>query len=188
MQSQMKAGLLTLTLFTSAAWAEPPTIDISEFRQDLVVLKVGEANYLVTTIDNRMSQQTYWGTRKTLYELEGRSASSEGGPDNYTRASAYFVENTLEFTDQIYLEWKEGIWKLRCGNQELPLTPASEAEAHRLLETAEFRNYYWEREPVMLARDEYGTYYYVDRNVDRDLSAASSDKYHVYTGWMGNMV
>jgi hypothetical protein len=158
-------------------------VDISEYRDELIVLEGPKEHYLVTSIE-RMRYRSFWGTEGAVYQLPGRSADEEGEPGHYTQIWASFNDSSLTSGESIKLEWTEEAWSLHCGDSELPLTPLSKESADRFLEKTEFQKKYWRRIPLMLARDEYGTYYFVDE----DLYDKRPENIHVYSGWMGNML
>ena len=76
-----------------------------------------------------------------------------------------------------------GQWQLLCGDDPVPLTVVDSKEAKNILKQASFHSEFWNRRPIALARDEFGTYYYVDEH-DSD---PDPERIHVYTGWMGDM-
>ena len=170
--------------------APRPAVDITTYKEDLVVLKGPENHYLVTSIQD-MGERTFWGTTGTLHQLQGYSSSSSGGPDHYTEAAALFIAHNLPPGKRLQLRWENrestpkggGQWLLHCGDDPVPLTVVESKEANNILKQASFHGQFWNRRPIALARDEFGTYYYVDEH-HRD---PDPERIHVYTGWMGDM-
>ena len=68
---------------------------------------------------------------------------------------------------------KDGVYTLKCGERTTLFKPAADQQAQTILSTAVFKPPRWKRRAYALARDETGTYYYVDRmhNEDERLSA-----------------
>jgi hypothetical protein len=185
MQSSMswsRLGTLCLLLFfATAPRAEPHPIDVSEFEKDLIVLKGPQGHYMVTSLE-RMRWRTFWGSSETVYQLTGQQMDEKGEPGSYTMVYSYFFDARI--TGSFKLKWQEGTWSLHCSEQDVELREIPQQEAAEVLDKVEFRSRYFARNPILLARDEYGTYYLVDE----DLYDDSPENLHVYSGWMGNMV
>jgi hypothetical protein len=187
---QEKIALLSAAVFCSSvsvtrpAFATPSSVDASDFRDDLVVLKASGGHFLVTSIEETRDR-SFWGTKSTVHALSGRGGGGVKNADGkYTSVQASFTDTKSGSDSYISLDWKDDTWSLRCGDTPIELTPLSGEPRARFLDGVEFKTRYWEREPIMLARDEYGVYYYVDKN----KTDKSPESYHIYTGWMGNMV
>lgn len=55
------------------------------------------------------------------------------------------------------------LWTLKCGETTVPLQKVDHATKNQLLKSLELREVVWRREPYLLARDNKGIYYYVDK-------------------------
>ena len=64
---------------------------------------------------------------------------------------------------------KDGVYTLACGDRTTVFKPTAEEQAKTVLATAVFKPPRWKRRAYALARDESGTYYYVDRARDDDV-------------------
>lgn len=58
------------------------------------------------------------------------------------------------------------LWSLNCGETTVPLQRVDNAAKKRMLKSLELREVVWRREPYLLARDNKGIYYYVDKLKD----------------------
>jgi hypothetical protein len=70
---------------------------------------------------------------------------------------------------------------MTCGDTERPLTPEASRKA---LERLTFHAHRWRRNAVALFRDDFGTYYYIDRATGEDEEA----DHRVYVGWRGQVL
>src|SRR5690606_4743827 len=61
------------------------------------------------------------------------------------------------------VEQSAGKWSVICGKRTTALQPLPAAEASKLIDGAAFLPPPWKHEAYRLARDDRGTYYYVDR-------------------------
>jgi hypothetical protein len=173
--------ICALLLASSTGRGESQPADISEFQDELMVLEAPNGHYLVTALE-RMRWRTFWGDSKVVYKQHGIVMSDhDGEPGNYTEVDSSFYDSRF---DGLKLSWVQGSWSLRCGKEDVKLKQLSAQESDAFVDRVEFRERYWTRKPILLARDEYGTYFLVDEGI-YDKSA---ENYHIYTGWMGNMV
>src|SRR5208283_5929870 len=60
-------------------------------------------------------------------------------------------------------------YRLGCGDRTTVFTPTEEEKAKAILASATFKPPRWTRRAYALARDESGTYYYVDRAREEDV-------------------
>jgi len=73
----------------------------------------------------------------------------------------------------------------RCGKRSTALQELPAARARQLLAAAEFREVSWTRVPHVLARDENGSYYYVDEILRQKDVPASGQR--IFAGPRGGM-
>ncbi len=62
--------------------------------------------------------------------------------------------------------FEDDSWTLTCGDHEVQGQELPMAEARAIMESAEFSDQAWKREPFALARDDRGRYFYVDRMIE----------------------
>lgn len=85
------------------------------------------------------------------------------------------------------LSFREGKYTTNCGDKKVDfqLVPADQAKA--VLEGANFKKSRWTRQAYALARDEKGTYYYVDRHRDDDDRSDRPRDFRLFVGPRGKM-
>lgn len=141
---------------------ERAVIDISADRAKLQVLTDGTLYYVVQR-DGAIPQAVYVGDSKTLYKQAlggGGADGTEGTWSTMLRASRLPMGfGQLAYRDKKYL--------LTCDTSDregidTELTALDAAATKAFLDTAVFREQYWRRGARSLARDDAGTYYYVD--------------------------
>jgi hypothetical protein len=86
-------------------------------------------------------------------------------------------------------EVRDGQGLLTCGQRTITLRPVRMVELARTLEKARFLAPRWRRIPLALARDDEGTYYFVDATRGADGSAATGTPGHqLWVGRKGKLV
>jgi hypothetical protein len=170
------------------------TIDISAYRSELIVLTDDDGTVFVVRprVSGSDTGPVFVGDGKVFYEqsIIGASADGSSGTWSYATWAPRVPGNT---TAQIWADANKK-YSITCGQEkstELRLLAAKEAA--RILTSAEFRPRLFQRRPHLLARDDDGTYYYVD--IDRDergnRASASERRYQhghrVFVGKKGAM-
>ena len=79
------------------------------------------------------------------------------------------------------LQYDSAEWELKCGKKQVKLSELSTEKKTAFLEKADVGGLGFDREPMYLARDSAGTYYYVDRLVKQK----GGKDYKVYMGRKG---
>lgn len=136
-------------------------VDVSAFRDQLVVLHDGSDHYL-TLVPFGDGATLFYGDGKLFHQQRVYSSL------------ANTIENKMAFnfwSPQVgsgEIELAERKWVVRCGERETPLTPVSPKQQQTLLGKAKFKRPLWRRMAYALSRDEDGVYYYVDRLRDED--------------------
>jgi len=181
MRARWVLGLAGLVSGIAAAGEPKPTaVDIKAVRDQLVVLEdtQGGTYVVLPTSDGRM----WYGTGKTLFEqvvvtkfLNGETGAWDIGvwAPRVTRTQPGSVQRK---DDGSFHRW--------CGTDHdspLKIVPADRAKG--VLDKATFMSTALTRRPHLLARDDAGTYYYVD--VIRDQYGGSG--FRVFAGKKGAM-
>ncbi len=177
----------TLGLGTSAAtpaWADPPspTVDVSAYRDQLVVLSDGKGHHLAVTPVPNEQRALFYGDGKTFFEvrLVGMSRNGE-------RWDHAFIEPRLaeggreEGTGYVAFDGKS--YRVDCGKRTTTVTALPAADAKTLLSQAQFLRSPRKFRPYALARDDRGTYYYVDRGYHPE----DKQRFRVFVGQKGNL-
>jgi hypothetical protein len=171
---------ISLTIATIASAEPKPTVvDIKPFRADLLVFKdASGGTYVVRHTESE--SRLFFGTGKTLYEqrIVGRSRNGDAwslntwAPRLAGIRPAYFDRKT------------DGTFQKSCdGKDDAVLTQLTGDKAKAVLDGSQFMTEALLRRPHLLARDDAGIYYYIDR-----LAAAYGGKgYRVFVGKKGAM-
>jgi hypothetical protein len=158
---------VVLMLCASAARASPPpdTIDITGVRADLRVFDDAKGHYLVfIPFGADMWNNFYWGDGKVFWAQRIFGGGSEGNV-----AFDKVLWDPRQPRGQASFWLKEGVYSLACGERKTVFKPTAEEQAKAILAAATFKPPRWKRRAYALARDESGTYYYVDRARDEDV-------------------
>lgn len=160
--------LLGLVAPAHARQPEPKKVTL-QHTEHLRVFHDGKGNYLVVPdgaammkqrrLRKALGRQVFFGTRKKLYRQLRNGFSRNGDFYQYgvtdgrarTPQSSRFVHDPRRQTF------------FQCDGRKTGLSALSEAEARRLFKTAEFRDVYWRRVIHLVARDDLGRYYVIDR-------------------------
>lgn len=151
----------------------PPKVDISKFRDQLLVLHDKKGHYMVVPniLDNRVhrARGMGWSVRDALFYGNGKRFFLQRCP-NRSRNPPRF---SLVFSDPRARRQSLSIFNYRppenggsfflCDNRKTPLFELDGAQRTRILNKASFHQIYWRRQPHLLARDDDGVYFYVDR-------------------------
>ncbi len=165
--------------------AVPPVVDISSYRDKMIVLTDDEGVFfavLPVPMDQRV---LFIGDGVHMYEQRLGSGSSDPTSDAWsigTRASRvkWGLAHLYRTEKRFYLDCGDD--EGGRGASELRQLPAEAST--KLLTTATFHEPYWTRQARSLARDDAGTYYYVDQLDD----AHGGEGFRVFIGKRGSMV
>jgi hypothetical protein len=161
-----------------AAPSEPP-VDISAVRDKLQVLSDGHEHYVVVDPWGDLYKHVYYGDGKTFHALRV-SGGGRAGKESWDRV---FWEPRVD------ARWKGGVsfhkdkHKVQCGNRATELTPLPAEEQTKMLESATFYGPLWKYRAYALARDDKGTYYYVDKPREPENNKA----YRLFAGKRGSL-
>ncbi|MBS2022722.1 MAG: hypothetical protein JST92_09950 [Deltaproteobacteria bacterium] len=85
------------------------------------------------------------------------------------------------------LMFKDGVYTLICGKKNITLTKVEPEAAKKILAGARLLRPRWQRRAFALARDDAGTYYYVDTVRDDENKKGDESDYHLFIGRKGNV-
>lgn len=185
------APLFTLSaigcsLFLGVAGAEPLSIPAGD-RDKMTVCTDGKSHYIAIAPHERLISQLFYGDGKNMTQvgvdpsgmlsgtsfLEPRFPNPTHNPD--FRGLDMRVYSSVEYNAE------KNSCELHCGERKQDLTVMSKADAKKLMTDATFvpnpRGY----APYALARDDRGTYYYVDKGVRADNKAS----FRIFVGKKG---
>jgi hypothetical protein len=143
----------------------------------------GAGHFLVTE-PFVMDAPLWWGDAQRLFRVRVRG----GGQEGTSAMSRNFWEPRVRRGAEAEFEVRDGKATLTCGAKTIPLTPVPRRAAVRHLEAAAFLEPRWRRIPHALARDDEGTYWYVDGARGADGAAVKGrPDYRLYMGRKGRL-
>ena len=164
-------------------WLEEPAAVPAAGRLRLAAWSDGQGHLLVTE-PFVMDAPLWWGDERKLFRVRVRG----GGQDGNVAMSRNFWEPRVRRGAEAEFEVRGGQATITCGQRVTPLRPVPPAEASRRLQGLTFLEPRWRRIPHALARDDEGTYFYVDGARGAD-GAAVKDRpdYRLYVGRKGRL-
>ncbi len=162
-------------------------VDVAKLKPDMLVLHDGHGHYLALLAQREM-EMTFYGDGRTFYQLRVSSTYSDGSSGQSTRRFWSPIS-----TDADIILDATAKWTVHCSDRVTPMAPLGERETRDTLARARFMKPFWKRQAYSLARDERGSYYYVDMiRDDRPASERERDPnpprgYRLYIGRKGRM-
>lgn len=158
-------------------------VDISAAKQHLVVLTDAEGDlYVVDPAWKTDEHYAFYGTAgKTteLFQLRSIGGSADGSTGEF---SLRFWSPRVDHQADLGRK-PTGEFFIRCADQEEILTKVADGDARKVLDRGAFRRPAWKRQAHVLARDDAGNYYYVDRLRDEE----GGKGYRIFAGPAGAM-
>ncbi|MBW2736408.1 MAG: hypothetical protein JRH20_28810 [Deltaproteobacteria bacterium] len=189
---------LSMLLLTSLTWADTvPRYDISKLKPYLRVEHDGKNHYLVRVDRSRvprglrLPRPLFYGNGKVFYEVPYRGSSANKSDFSYTTNDPRSIP-PLAFATY---RRKKGISEMACDDRKTGLTPLSEVESQEMVAKAQFHRVYWRRAAYLLARNDEGRYFFVDRLYDSQMEPRYWRRRHLipkrgfrlYVGLRGRM-
>ncbi|MEK7704453.1 MAG: hypothetical protein AAB426_05795, partial [Myxococcota bacterium] len=139
----------------------------------------GKGQYIAFDSEGRFSGPLFAGDGRGLYlqRLIG------GGAEGDVRWDTVFWEPRVTERWRASFEVKDGAASLRCNDQAIAYTPVTAAEAARVFAKTPFYDVRWQRTAVFIARDDTGTYYFVDQALAPD----GNTDYRLFVGTKGKV-
>jgi hypothetical protein len=159
-----------VALLASSAWAAAPAtakvVDIGPLKSQLRVLDDGKGHFIVVLpFGEDVFQHLYWGDGKAFWAQRVFGGGSEG----QIAFDRVFWEPRVRERWKASFYLKDGVYTLRCSDRSTLFHPTEEKNAQAILDGATFHPPRWQHRAYALARDESGTYYYVDRARDDEV-------------------
>jgi hypothetical protein len=168
----------------------PKPVDVSKVVDHLDVWHDGKGHYFALfwrkVGDRRVKRPSKW----IFYSAGGRVfyrqySSSSGANKNDFH---YLIHDPrVLHRSRSGFEVKDGKGTFKCEKRKTALTMMAPDKAAALLKKAKFRDIYWVRQAHVLARDDDGIYYYVDRLADEEYVSGRKRGFRVFVGPMGQM-
>lgn len=156
-----------------ASWREGVVDELEEVKDKLIYLDA-EVGVIVTTPWQLRPRVTFWGDGATFHQVLQRGGG--GSPERWS----YMYWDPRQRLD---IGVRDGEWFVRCGEREKILREIPKDEVAKRFAKAVYKPPLWERRSFLLARDDRGVYYYVDRLVQ----SLGGKGYRVYRGFKGKM-
>lgn len=168
----------------SSASADVPTpsVDVSAYRDKLTVLSDGKGHFVAVTPISSDERVVFYGDGKVFYQQRLVGMSRNGDKWDHV-----FIDPRLpvggreEGTGFLIFDGKQH--RVECDKRVTNLNTVAEADAKTLLSSAQFLRSPRKFRPYALARDDRGTYYYVDRGNHPE----DKQRFRVFAGQKGNM-
>lgn len=157
---------------------DEPAVDIAAVKDKLAILTDGKKHYVaLIPFDDGGWTHVYYGDGKTFHALRviGSGASGRESFD------LTFWEPRVKARYQASLEFRAGKYGVQCDTRKTELAALPRAEADALIAGATFHAPLWRFRAFALARDDRGTYYYVDRQREPEDSL----NFRLYAGPRG---
>src|SRR6266545_190903 len=165
----------------------PDEVDVAKLKPDMVVLHDGHGHY-IALLAMREMEMTFYGDGRVFYQLRVYSNYSDASSGHSTRR----FWSPISTDADIVLE-AGGAWTVHCSDRVTPMVALDERETRDVLGRARFLKPFWKRQAHALARDDRGTYYYVDMirddrpSSDRERDPNPPRGYRFYIGRKGRM-
>ena len=152
------APALALALLSGPP-APDDRVDISSVRESLRVLDDGHEHFLVLVPFGDMYEHFYWGDGKDFWAIQVFGGMSSG-EESFDRS---FWDPRIRNRSQASFSFRNGKYTLQCAERETTFRPSDPKRAEEILKSGTFHSQRWKRRAYALARDNGGTYFYVDR-------------------------
>ena len=179
------AGLIFVLAKPIAAEPKSEKVDIKPFRDELLVFQDGEGGTYVLKPrvekdGEKIPARIWYGVAKAKELYEQRS-------DGFSKNGKWWSEQVwaprLPGIRPGSFEFKDDQYMKRCHESTVPLTQLTGDKAKAILDKSTLMTPYMVRVAHRLARDDSGTYYYVDRF----LKMFGGSGYRVFVGKKGAM-
>jgi hypothetical protein len=161
--------------------AEGDAVDVSAYRDKLKVVTDGKNHYLAvmpfTIGDGPDTGLLFYGDGKTFW-AQRRVSGGRNGDESFESS---FWEPRVNAGYKASFGMRDKKWTVQCDERITELKPLEKPEGLKLLAGAKFLKPRWQRRGYALARDNSGTYYYVDRAREPD----DSKDFRVFRGQKG---
>jgi hypothetical protein len=160
---------------------EAPAVDVTAVRDKLQVLGDGHGHFvaLIPFANREEREHAYYGDGKRFHAMRVVTSFTNG----HEAFSFTFWDPRFRRGVESELRFQEGRYAVTCGEHETTMTALPAEEARKLVAEASFFGPLWRWKAYALARDEQGTYYYVDRQRE----PADSRNFRLFSGTRGKL-
>jgi hypothetical protein len=165
----------------------PEAVDISKVKDKMQVFHDGKGHYIVVVSPKvlklgKAKQHTFYGDGKVFYRQPVQSAGRNGDDFSYS----IYDPRTLYLANSAF-DVRRGKPRYICDKRRTPFERLPADKAAAMLGQAKFFDVFWTRVPHALARDDRGTYYYVDRLAEDEQRGLGKRGFRVFRGMRGGM-
>jgi hypothetical protein len=160
--------------------ADVPTVDVAAVKDKLEILTDGKKHYVaLIPFDDGGWTHAYYGDGKNFWALRVIGSGTNG------RESFRFTfwEPRVSARYMAEAAFKDGKYGVQCDTRQTELQPLPRSEAEAMIAAATFHKPLWRFRAFALARDDRGTYYYVDRQREPEDSL----NFRLYSGPRGSV-
>ena len=161
---------------------KPQPMDIKSIKAKLVVLQDAKGGTYVVYHEPDQDKQLWYGTGKTLYA----QIIVGGGSNGAEWTINTWAPRLKETRPGGFTHRANDTWQKQCdGKDDAELTLVTGDKAKAILDKDQFMTTALVRHPYLLARDDSGTYYYVDKLYVKDEPHGTGHR--VFVGKKGAM-
>jgi hypothetical protein len=147
---------------------------------EMRVVTDGKGHYLAFPSRPKLHDWLFYGDGKHFWQQRGTSGGAQGDTQWYQA----FWEPRVPIADGVAsFEFRDGKFSVSCGKRKAELTLVPPADAKAMLAAAQLHPVRWKHRAHLLARDEAGRYFYVDR----EREPPDSKAYRLFMGPKGNL-
>ncbi len=161
----------------AAAEPDAPAVDVAGVKDKLEILTDGKKHYVALIPFDDGWKHVYYGDGKSFYALRVFG----GGSSGHESFDFVFWEPRVKARYQAQVAFKDSRYEVQCDTRTTELHALPRAEAEALIGAATFHAPLWRFRAFALARDDRGTYYYVDRQREPEDSL----NFRLYAGPRG---
>jgi hypothetical protein len=153
---------------------------------NLKVWTTGKGRYFVANFKEGggIPEPIFYGDEKFVNQLLSPGGGANGDDFSRTIVDPHFQN----VRGDVSVESKEGKTFISCKEKVIPLTPLNAADTKAFLAKVTLREQLWRRSAHLLARDDEGTYYFIDafRQSSEEYGKAPRDP-RLFVGPRGKM-
>ncbi len=144
----------------NAPKSDSNAVDVAPFKDKLVVVTDGKKHFVaVVPFGDDVFGQLFYGDGKTFYQQRVAGGGASGN-ESFDRV---YWDPRIGPAYKRAFGFKDKKYSVQCGERITDMKPLSDDEQKAMIGAAAFRKPRWTHRAYALARDEAGSYYYVDK-------------------------
>jgi hypothetical protein len=162
----MSPVLAALALSLISAEPVPTQVekaDVSDRKARFHAFTDNKKHVLIVEFDKErtLPEWAFYGDGKTFYRLRVKGGGGEQGV-SWNIA----LWEPRDPGAQAFIDYRAGKLNVTCNDRKTELSPVPPEDTAKMVDAATYYSYRWTRQPYLLARDDHGTYYFVDMQRD----------------------